>query len=98
VSRPTGCRGMATAEYVGLVAAVCLVIAGLLVVRPHDAGRTAPVRPLPAIVDLIGEPARRLLPPPPRPNPRPPRPRRPRPRPVPTPRIVVELPPWVVGP
>jgi hypothetical protein len=90
-------RGLAAAEYVGLVAVVGLVIAGLLVLRRHDAGRTPPVRPLPAILELIGAPARPLVRPPPRPTPRPRRPTRPRPRRPVEPRIV-DVPRWLVGP
>ena len=84
--------GLAAAEYVGLVAVVALVIGGLLVLRPHDAGRRPPVRPLPGIIDLIGAPVRPPTPPRTRTGPV----RRPRPRP-PRERHLIDVPRWLLG-
>ena len=84
-----GSGGLAAAEYVGLVAAVALVMGALLVLRPHDAGRRAPVRPLPAIIELIGAPVQPVVRPP-----RPPRKRRRRPPPEPH---IVDVPDWLLG-
>jgi hypothetical protein len=90
--------GLAAAEYVGIVLVVALVMGALLVLRPHSPGRTPPVRPIPAIMRLLGEPQRLLEPPRPPVTPgRPrPRPRRPRPRPAPLPQI--EVPEWLLRP
>jgi hypothetical protein len=91
--------GLAAAEYVGIVLVVALVLGALLVLRPHSPGRTPPVRPIPAIMRLLGESQRLLEPPrppaPPGPRPRP-RPRPPRPRPAPLPQI--EVPEWLLRP
>ncbi|HJZ60726.1 MAG TPA: hypothetical protein VKD47_01085 [Miltoncostaeaceae bacterium] len=91
-------EGSVSLEYLGLVAAIAAIVVALAVVRPHSLGARAPVRPVPAIVRLIGRPLVELHPPrPSRPRaPRPARPRRPRPRPDPPP--LVPLPDWAVGP
>ncbi|MDX6646083.1 MAG: hypothetical protein QOK40_1810 [Miltoncostaeaceae bacterium] len=90
---PVGAAGSAVAEYLGLIAAVAAVVAGLLVLRPHVVSRRPPVRPLAPFVRILGE----LAPPsPPRAAPRRPAPpgrpapRRPRPAP-----LVVPLPTWL---
>jgi hypothetical protein len=91
-------RGSVALEYLGLVGAVLAIAAALVVVRPHSLGPRAPVRPVPAIVRLIGRPLVDLRPPP---RPSPPRPHRPRPRPrLPrrTPPPFVPLPDWAAGP
>lgn len=85
----TGSGGLAAAEYVGLVAVVAMVMGALLVLRPHDAGRRAPVRPLPAIIELIGAPVQPVVRPP-----RPPRKRRRRP---PSEPHIVDVPGWLLG-
>jgi len=86
--------GMAVLEYVGLVAAVALMLAGLLVLRAHTVGRRAPVRAVPAVVHLLGRPGGLITvdrPPPPVRPPRPPH----RPRP-PRPPVVVDVPDWLL--
>ncbi|MCU0308556.1 MAG: hypothetical protein MUE51_12465 [Thermoleophilia bacterium] len=95
-----GARGAGAAEYLGLVAAVGLLVGALLVVRPHLGGRTPPVRPIPAVVRLLGAPVRLMAPAPaPAARPAPPRARRaPRVRrrpPPPPPRPVLMLPEWL---
>lgn len=88
-------RGSTTAEYVGIVIVIALVMLALVTVREATLGRTAPVRPLPAILRLIEAPLKPITP---RPTARPARPRGPRaplpPRPAPP---SVLLPPWVSG-
>jgi hypothetical protein len=90
-------RGAGIAEYIGLIGAVGLVIVGLLAVRPHVVDRRPPVRALPPLVRLLGEPGRLLAPR--RPDVRAaaaPR-RAPRRRAPRSPRVVVDLPEWLVG-
>ena len=87
-------RGSVALEYLGLVGAVLAIAAALAVVRPHSLGPRAPVRPVPAIVRLIGRPLVDLRPPP---RPSPPRPHPPR-LPGRTPPPVVPLPDWAAGP
>ena len=88
-------RGSTTAEYVGIVIVIALVMLALVTVREATLGRTAPVRPLPAILRLIEAPLKPITP---RPAARPAHPRAPRaprpPRPAPP---SVLLPPWVSG-
>jgi hypothetical protein len=96
VSAARGMRGVGVVEYVGLVGAVCLLMLGLATLRPHAVDRRAPVRALPPLVRLLGEPTRLLLPAPPpgptKPRRRPARPRRPAPARGP---LILDLPDWV---
>ena len=88
-------RGSSTAEYLGAVGAVALLMLALVAVREHHPERRPPVDPVAHVADLLRAPqvAR------PRPavpaRPRPPRPRRPRP-PAPA-RPTVLVPGWAVG-
>ena len=50
-------RGSTVAEYVGVVAVVGCLFAGLVMLHPVQAGRRAPVRPIPAIIRLLQAPA-----------------------------------------
>jgi hypothetical protein len=87
--------GSATADYLGAVAAVALLVFALLAVREHRPERRPPIDP----VAHVG----RLLRPPPVARPRPATPVRPRaprprwPRPAPPARATVLVPAWAVG-
>lgn len=91
--RRTNPRGSALVEYLGVVAAVGVLMLALLVVRTHQPSRHPPIAPVAGIAALVAGP-----PPPPRARPRtpsrprPPRPSRPRP-----PRPSVLVPTWAVG-
>lgn len=99
--RPTGGpRGFAAAEYLAIVAAIGLMLAGLLTLRAHEAGRTPPIRAIPVLAKLLATPQRLLRPPVvPRPpiSTRPPRrPRRPPVRRPTPPPIVIQVPEWLL--
>ncbi len=87
-------RGSTTAEYVGIVIVVVVVVLGLVAVRSTTLGRRAPVRPLPAILGMLEAPLRPIVPA------RPAAPVRPRasgparPRPTSAAPPAVLLPPW----
>lgn len=74
-------RGSAGADYLAVIAAVGIMFAGLLVMRPQRVGPKSPVDVIPPIVRLLGHPVRNLEPrpvaprPPPIKRPTPPRPR-----------------------
>ena len=90
-----GRRGASVVEYLGAVAAVGLVMLGLLVVRPYAVPRRDPVGAVPYVVRLLGHQARRLDPPRARAAPtkvRRTNRRSPRRRPP----LVVDLPEWLV--
>ena len=83
--------GSAIVEYAGIVAVIACIVGGLLVLRPVNPGRRAPVRPIPAIARLLQAPITPVVP-----LPRP-RPRRHRPsvRRSPPPTAEVLLPTWL---
>lgn len=92
--RAPACRGASTAEYLGVILTVGLVMLGLLVVRPYVARQRDPVGAIPYVVRLLGQQTRQLDPP----RTTAARPRRPAkrlPRRV-KPRVVVHLPEWWV--
>ena len=90
-------RGASAAEYLGVIAAVAVLLGGLVTVGEHRVRRQAPVDPVEVLVKAVTRPS---LPRPPRARPAPwavarPAPRRPRPA-LPE-RPVVEVPRWAVG-
>jgi hypothetical protein len=88
-------RASATADYLGAVATVALLLLALTVVREHRPERRPPVDPVGHIAQILRPPpvARPRTATPVRP--RPPRPRRLRPPAPPRPTVLV--PGWVVG-
>lgn len=91
-------RGNAAVDYLGIIAVVGIMFAGLVALRPTQVGPEAPVDVIPPIIRLLGHPVQNLEPRPTRPVPpalpRPPRPRRPRPpRPSREP-STIPLPEW----
>lgn len=90
-------KGFAAGEYLAVVAAVCLMLAGLLVLTSHRPGRTPPVRAIPVLSKLLAAPARLLRPPVVRrPSAAVRRPRRPPVRRPSPPPIVIQIPRWLV--
>jgi hypothetical protein len=88
-------RGSSTAEYIGVVGAVALLMLALLAVREHHPERRPPVDPVAHVAELLRAPwVSRPRPPAPA-RPRPPRPRRPRPPAPPRPTVLV--PSWAIG-
>jgi hypothetical protein len=86
-------RGSTTAEYVGAILVVGLLMLALVAVREHRPERRPPIDPVARIAELVRTP--RIVPPRPRPpasRPRPHRPRKPRP-----PRPGVLVPGWAIG-
>jgi hypothetical protein len=90
-----GERGASAVEYLGLVAAVAILMGGLLAVGEHRVRREAPVDPIAVLVRVVTPPA---APPPPRVRRAGARPRAARrTRPAPPPRPVVDVPRWALG-
>jgi len=97
--RMSGERGASAAEYLGVVAAVAVLLSGLVAVGEHRVRRQAPVDPVEVLVRAVSVPA---PPRPPRARPAPgtrarPAPAPRRPRRAPPERPVVEVPRWAVG-
>lgn len=93
--QPARQRGAGAVEYLGVVAAVGVLLVGLTAVGEHRVARRPPVDPLPQITQLLRAPpvarAPRARPVAPSPRPRP-RAKRPRPR------ATVTVPRWVIAP
>jgi hypothetical protein len=87
-------RGSTTAEYVGAILAVGLLMLALVAVREHRPERRPPVDPVARIAALVRAPR---IAPRPRATPARPRPRPARPRPPRPPRPSVLVPGWAIG-
>ena len=97
--RMSGQRGASAAEYLGVLAAVAVLMGGLLVVGEHRVRRQAPVDPVEVLARAVAVPA---PPPPPRARRVPGVGERPAPTPrrkrkAPPERPVVEVPRWAAG-
>lgn len=80
-------------DYIGVIAAVGMVMLGLLVVRPYVVQKRDPVGAIPYVVRVLGQQTRQLDPPKKMVPARPRKPAKRRPRPA-KPKVVAQLPEW----